>query len=167
MAVYYSIRCPHCKQVVESGKDRQQQYGSPLRTCRYCGKTYYDPNFIEAGLLNEVDFKKLPWSWVNIGWLAMGAVFLFLGMQKSISVGVIAGIALIAFGLIPFIRKLTYNPNADKSLQMAIQESNQRLKNPHYVIALSKVGCEVPSVLLDWAKEAIAKENNSTNSDTL
>ena len=40
MATYHTIKCPHCKNVVEFSVGKPKHYGSPFRICKNCGHEY-------------------------------------------------------------------------------------------------------------------------------
>lgn len=159
MALSYKVKCPHCNRVVESGTIRETRYGSPFRTCRYCGRTYFDDGYQEAGLLSEKDFKKIAAQpWECIFGLLLGLPAFFFAKGKSIIDLLKSGgwlfLIFIAIGCIPIVRYLIYNPEKDQKLQNEIAESNQRLNDPIYVIRLDKAGVEIPPYMLERAKSA-------------
>lgn len=161
MAIRYTIICPHCKGIVESGKNRQRQYGSPIRTCPRCGRTYLDDNFAEAGLLSEKEVKERAFSWFSIIVVLMGGFFLFFGI-KELTVSLIAlGIILVALGLFSIISNLKYEPSEDEKFQNELRESKQRLSNPQYVIALYELGYSIPSEMFNKAKEILNYKTKS------
>ena len=153
MAVYYTIRCPHCNGIVESGKNRSSKYGSPLRTCRNCGKPYIDDNFVEVAFLSEKEIKNRSFSWQSIVWALVGILVLFFGISESSVIMTIIGIILAGIGAVSIISYLRYVPKNDKSLQLELEQSKNRLSNPNYVIALMQAGYMPPRELVEWAKE--------------
>ena len=165
MAVYYSIKCPHCNYTVEQGKDRSTKYGSPFKTCPRCKNIYVDNNFIEPALLDNSDFKKF--SWGSIPLILIGAGALYFVVTEFNIVALIVAIFSLIVGVVSLVSSLKYNPEKDGSLQIAIKESQKRLSDPHYVIALWKAGGHITRELLDWAKENVDSSSSLTdNNDT-
>lgn len=158
MAVYYSVKCPHCNNTVERGKDRQTHYGSPFKTCPRCKKTYVDKNYIEPGLLDTKDFKTFSWGVIP---LAILGVFCFCLGITGVIPALIFGLLLIAFCVFIIVCNLKYDPEKDEDLQRKIKESKERLSDPHYVIALWKAECHITPEILQWAKKAIAEEEKT------
>lgn len=159
MAVYYSIKCPHCKKVVESGKDRSVQYGSPFRKCPYCGYGYLDKNYIEPGVIDEADLHSKKYAWGGLLYVLFGGFFIFLSLYGRIRyLFLIVGIGTVLLGIFATVNALKSNPKEDKELNKQLAESRKRLSDPHYVIALWKAECQITPELLTWAKKEIDKE---------
>ena len=135
MAVYYSIKCPHCKKVVESGKDRSVQYGSPFRK------------------------HSKKYAWGGLLYVLFGGFFIFLSLYGRIRyLFLIVGIGTVLLGIFATVNALKSNPKEDKELNKQLAESRKRLSDPHYVIALWKAECQITPELLTWAKKEIDKE---------
>lgn len=158
--VYYSIKCPHCNNVVESGHDRKTQYGSPFRECKFCGSIYVDTNFIEAGLYEEREIFKKSFKWIigAVLLFCVGVFFLYVGISSLSVVSILIGVASLALCIFCIVSNLKYDPEQDEELQREFRESKRRLSDPHYVIALWKAECHLTTELLAWAKKEVAKE---------
>lgn len=157
MAVYYSIKCPNCGKVIESGKDRQIQFGSPLRTCRYCGAAYVDNNYTEAAWADKKDLygKSFPFS--ALIFVAVGG-FMIYGWWVSGRIAILLiGVAMAAIGVLSVVSTIKYKPSEDAELQAEIEESKKRCSNPDYVIALWKAGGNLSPEALQWAKKGDCK----------
>lgn len=163
MAVYYSVKCPHCNHTVEHGKGgysidgrTHTHYGSPFRICPHCKNSYVDNNYIEPGLLDNKDFKRFNWG--SILFVLIGAFFIYGGITEPHIFMLIVGILGLALGAFLLISGIKYKPEEDERLQREIKESKERLSDPHYVIALWKAECHLTPEILAWAKKAIAEE---------
>lgn len=161
MAIYYSIQCPHCKHIVEQGKNRRKRYGSPFRICPRCKNTYFDNKYIEPGLLNKKDFKKF--SWGSLPLIALGLFGLYFTMSDFDIATLFFYLFFLALGVILLVISLMYNPDEDYILQYEITQSKERLSDPRYVIALWKAGCKITPEILQWAKKAIEEDEKNKN----
>jgi len=164
MAVYYYVKCPHCKKIVESGRGRTEQYGSPIRKCQHCGKTYVDNNYVEAAFFNEEQLKKRASSWKNYIWVAIGIWLLVVGIFEAIGEIITIAIVISGIGVFSIIYNYSYEPNNDKSLQEELEKSKERLSNPQYIITLYKAGSFVPIEQVEWAKEVLGYKKYSDKS---
>lgn len=153
MAVYYTIRCPHCRRVVKTEKNRTEEYGTPFRTCQYCGKYYVDDNFIEAGCFDNAEFKKRTFSWQSIFWIFLGIAIMILGIFESVIPLIVIGLGMAGIGVASIVSYIRYVPSNDAKLQAELLQSKERLSNPNYVIALKEAGCYVTNELVKWAKK--------------
>ena len=161
MAVYYTIRCPHCNGTVESGKDRQRKYGSPIRICNHCKHNYLDDNFTEAALLSEKEVKDRAFSWSSIFFVLIGGVALFFGITEFTVWSIVVGVILVGLGLFSIVSYLKYDPSKDESFQCELRASKQRLSNPQYIIALWELGYPIPSKIFNEAKEILNYKTKS------
>ena len=158
MAVYYKINCPHCGNVVESGKDKHIQYGSPLRKCKKCGEEYVDDNYIEAATQNIETVYEKEFSWGSLVYIAIGVLFLFMGISEVYILLIVIGAGALILGVVSFISNIKYKPKEDPALQREIIASQKRLENPYYVLALNKANIYVPQEVLEKAKKKISEE---------
>ncbi len=158
MAVYYSIKCPHCGKIIESGKDRTEQYGSPFRKCQHCRQGYVDTNYIEPALLSEKELYGKKFNWPAILYIIFGAFFLYGFFYSSRIFFAVIGVAAFVFGAASIVSTMKYKPKEDKELAQKLKESQQRLSDPHYVIALRNAGYGINTELLTWAKNAVTQE---------
>lgn len=161
MAVYYNIRCPHCNRIVETGKDRSKQYGSPIRMCRHCAHNYLDDNYAEAALFSEKEVKKRKFSWQAVFLVLIGGIALFGGIAELIIWWIVVGAVLAGLGLFSIISDLKYNPQNDKIFQLELRESKKRLSDPRYVIALWELGYPIPPQMFNEAKEILNYKTKS------
>lgn len=155
MAIYYSVKCPHCNRVVESGANRAKRYGSPFRTCDFCGRTYVDNNYTEVGCLTDKEIKNRRFSWQSLIWILIGVTMICYGFVDSMDWWAVVGVVCFGIGVVSLISYLTYVPSNDTSLQLELTKSKERLLDPRYVVALWEVGSQVPSDLVVRAKNKI------------
>lgn len=169
MATYHTIKCPHCKSVVEYSIGKPQHIGSPFRICQQCGKEYIDTNYKEAALLSKKDFV-LSVSWIGI--LLYGGVSLITmiasitlifnyGFDFMFLLALLFGIVLAYRPIKQLITLIGYVSFKDEKFQRELEASKKRLSDPKYVIALWQAGAYVTHELLDWAQNAI--DNDITN----
>ena len=170
MATYHTIKCPHCKSVVEYSIGKPQHIGSPFRICRQCGKEYIDTNYKEAALLSKKDFV-LSVSWIGV--LLYGGVSLITmiasitlifnyGFDFMFLLALLFGIALAYRPIKELITLIKYLSFKDEKFQRELEASKKRLSDPKYVIALWQAGAYVTHELLDWAKEAVKNDNSDS-----
>lgn len=156
MAVYYSIRCPHCNFIVESGKNRKKQWGSPLKICPACGKIYVDDNFEEPAFFDKKQIKWKNFRWGALYWATFGIISFCLGIGILNVIAIIAGMFLAVSGIIAIIVDLKYNPDADEVFQQELNLSKSRISDNYYIIALVKAGCcNIPREIFNNAKNAL------------
>lgn len=160
MAVYYTIRCPKCNQTVEQGKNRSKRFGSPLRNCRFCGSTFVDKDYIEAGLFTERQLKLQVlslYSWQ----IAMALFLIFLGLVAIAKSGPLICLVMFVLGGLIIVKVYRdYCFDIDQ-LPKEINKSNERLANPYYVLALHKANISVPKSMIDRAIRDISKDEQS------
>ena len=162
MAVYYTTKCPHCKQLHERRKDSEQPYGSPFKTCKFCGKPFVDTDYVEIGLLENKDIKESSFGWGAPALIVFGIIILAVTWGDADTPALILGLGMIAFGLFNIIYNLRWKPENDEALQKMVKESKRRLSDPHYVIALWKNDCYVTPEIVAWAKREIGSNNPQT-----
>lgn len=156
-------KCPHCGSTTEhrSSHDYSDHYGSPIRPCYSCGKTYIDNEYSEPALSS---FEKLFPSKLDLvfskGKLAnilVGGFFIVTGIiewieyeypETFVVVALIIGIIV----LIPVFRGLLraqsgIGQEEFESCKEIYLDSLVRLLDHEYVNALSSIGKELPSYL--------------------
>lgn len=135
--------CPKCGQLLyHRAGARDRQFGSPMRPCPNCGAEYYDPRWQEPALCKNPKLPLLPGTvW---GGLLLGIAFLlgafYLSRKLELS---ILGL-LFLFGSIwyavDYRRSL---PQQKQTLQLELEESRKRLKNPAYRQKLAENGVKL------------------------
>lgn len=169
MATYHTIKCPHCRSVVEYSIGKPQHIGSPFRICQQCGKEYIDTNYKEAALLSKKDFV-LSVSWIGI--ILYGGVSLITiiasitlifnyGFDFMFLLALLFGIALAYRPIEQLVTLIKYIAFKDEKFQKELEASKKRISDPKYVIALWKAGAHITYDLLAWAKEAVMDDNDN------
>ena len=169
-----TLRCPHCREIVAPFHFRKLRYGSPLRTCIFCGERFIDKDYLEPALLPR-GFKMI--SFANIALVITGiynlasAVFAFANSIDITTVGLFNTVYLafthnpdtafvgglfLALGLIGIIRNSLYKPTPRE-----LKLSRERIQEPDYIFALSDAGYDVPEETLNWASEQVSGTNSN------
>lgn len=164
MAVYYTKKCPHCNGVYERGKGDRERYGSPFKTCGFCGKHFVDTDYVEIGLLDNKGIKENSFGWRAPALIVLGIFFVVVAWGEA-TIVILLGLGMLAFGIYNIIYNIRWKPENDEDVQEMVKESKQRLSNPHYVIALWKNGCKVTPEIVAWAKKELA--GNDPQADVL
>ena len=155
MARYYTKRCPHCGYaytVHHLGK--VVAYGSPIRRCAKCNKTYIDKDYIEIEIEGIRDVDKMRVSPQTIvlflGCLLISGmgIFLISGGADYAYIGWFCTIIFLASGLFLFFNELLDYKNRQKRLENEKKASKERLSNPEYARALLKIGYSIPEEYL-------------------
>lgn len=148
---YTTKKCPFCKtSYVEMRTGKVYYYGSPIRTCEFCGEKFVDKEYREIALegIHLVDTKKLSPSTI------VYAVIAFLMFFSCLIAGGIycaLGILVLVYSVWTIIKEYgEYEKRMEKLKQETIA-SEKRLKNPFYILMLKELGYEIPDNLLQKA----------------
>ena len=142
MAKYKTSFCPYCKFPLQIHKMYFEEYKSPFQECPRCHKVFIDKDAIELGLeyypLKRVK-KILPAS-IIIG--IIGILLLIVGSGDK---GAFTrGCMIIAFSAFTIYKSLsTYNERLAE-METLLRESEERLKNKQYLLALHRYGYHIP-----------------------
>jgi hypothetical protein len=106
----------------------------------------------------------------NFGWRApvlivFGIVLVAVTWGEANTLAILFGFGMAAFGIFNIIYNIKWKPENDEDTQKMVEESKQRLSDPHYVIALWKNGCKVTPEIVAWAKKELA--GNDPQADVL
>ena len=103
MATYVTSKCPHCGTTIRAHRfQSEHDYGSPLRTCFYCNKSYVDKYYIEIAVdgLKWIDQTRIsPGNIIFMIFCAffmIGGLFFFDSPGKWVCLG-ISGSIFLAF----------------------------------------------------------------------
>ncbi len=135
--------CPNCKKVL--AVNDSAHYGSPLRQCGHCGKTYKDTDYREIAVegIRPNDDKVLAPGLLVIALIGLGIwVYDLIRNEYGIEVFLI-----VFFVLIPLYHVLTAKRRLKKLCEETVQSEN-RLKNPAYALLLKNMGYDVPEKYL-------------------
>lgn len=150
-------KCPYCGVEIKGYMESQSDYGSPIRVCRKCGKSYLDRRYHEIAIegigTNALSIKRdAKIALLGFAFFAVGFL-LNLGMVLSsdkynlrlVFIQLIA-IILIIFALGDAVMIKT--GKKEKRLEKKRMESVERLKNKEYARTLAELGYNVPNEYL-------------------
>ena len=152
-------RCPECGHKFFYYNSSQWNYGSPIRTCKKCGKQYADKRYHEI----EIDgFARGSMSIVSGLIISLiGVFFIYRGisLSKGHMLGTpegaqwfmptaffIMGCAIVLFAIVDIIKILT--GTKAKKLEKLRMESEERLLDSNYANMLKNLGYHVPEKYL-------------------
>ena len=136
---YHTLKCPHCKNIVNRATGSPSYIGNPFRKCPWCGGVYVDSftqewatksPFQRTKFLIDKPFAAAFLSIIAIaGLLARAEVYILV----ALIVGIV-GAVLIFIGC-TFARK--------SSIQEMIDKSIERTKSAKYVELLKQAGFKI------------------------
>lgn len=147
----YILKCPSCGKRLLTYEGYEIKYGSPLRTCKYCGREYIDPRFRELAVTGfpEKEFKKSTCLFM----LIIGALILWRGVylfgMRQVNAAqeiqwvlptviTLLGAVFIMGSIVEFIRIVSGLKM--KKYNRLMEESKIRMQNESYVYKLKKLG---------------------------
>ena len=155
--VYHTKSCPHCgfhysiMQPAKSGF-----YGSPFRTCSICRKSFIDKDYREIAVsgIRSVDTQRVSTSTALLS--IFPALFFAAGLYCCFSVGFSPSSVLITAGgavVLAIVIWLMFSEargyeQRQQYLKQESEQSEARLRNPEYALALKKLGYHVPEKYL-------------------
>jgi len=154
MLTHYSFYCPYCKQLLGT-PERPNSYGSPLKNCPTCGKTYIDSYCAEPAFFEfrSYSLKQHLGSATLLSWtlafivtaiiFVFTAIFGFYDHAETICLTSL-GITFPLFWLIIFFTNMRNRKRLDKTKRKKWQESDLRLRNSEYASILKNFGYNVP-----------------------
>ena len=148
--------CPYCKAKIFFYYEEEWLYGSPIRTCKKCGKNYVDDRYHEIAV-EGIGPNALSIRWNGIGMLILLGIFLIAFLihfyevsHKTFSLEpcgiMVIALICILFFIIDSIRILT--GAKAKKLEKLRRESVKRLRNWSYAKELEELGYMVPEEYL-------------------
>ena len=166
---YHTLKCPHCKNIVNRAKGSPSYIGNPFRKCPWCGGVYVDSftqEWATKSPFQRTKFlidKPLSGAFLSIiaiaGLLAMAEVDILI----ALIVGIV-GAVLIFVGW-TFARK--------SSIQEMIDKSIERTKGAKYVELLKQAGFKIYPIqgvkignILDEEDSPIKEEDIKTETDS-
>lgn len=136
---YHTLKCPHCKNIVNRATGSPSYIGNPFRKCPWCGGVYVDSftqEWATKSPFQRIKFlidKPLAGAFLSIiaiaGLLAMAEAHILV----ALIVGVV-GAALIFIG---------WTSARKSSIQEMIDESIERTKSANYVKLLKQAGFKI------------------------
>lgn len=149
---YKTKSCPYCGKIYTWMETANHHYGSPLRVCSQCNKTFIDKSYKELACneyaIDEV-YKVEP---ISIFSVIIGLIFIALSiLQATAPEDEVMFILFLLFGILLlgagcyFIKKdISTYPSRCKQLEREISLSRKRLSNPEYARKLHSLGFYVP-----------------------
>lgn len=157
---YQTKSCPHCHFKYEILQRRRVWlYGSPIRTCRQCGRQFVDKDYEELALRGEEGIVKkhvAPGKVFSI--LLFGSVFgvllidgtgtftHFPGEEDFLLIGFCA-LLFCGFLYSAFSEYREYNKRIKEQVK-ELRASEKRLSNRQYALQLKDLGYKVPEKYL-------------------
>lgn len=136
---YHTLKCPHCKNIVNRATGSPSYIGNPFRKCPWCGGIYVDSftqEWATKSPFQRIKFlidKPLAGAFLSIiaiaGLLAMAEVHILV----ALIVGIVC--AVLVFIGWTFARK--------SSIQEMIDKSIERTKSGKYVELLKQAGFKI------------------------
>lgn len=169
-----TFRCPHCNNDLGFAMDAYL-YGSPLRQCNKCKKTYVDNRYHEIAIegirqedINPTEADKQSHKksgskaiWIGVGMIALFVIILFTGWIVF---------PLPIFGVISIISGISAKKGDSKkelektrkALEIERQQSILRMQNPQYVEQLRAMGY-IRSSNMGQSAPSIAQKSTCSN----
>ena len=153
MAKGIQNNCPYCGKTIRVKRTKAEHaYGSPVRTCEFCKKTYIDRYYRELALEDPGKLDRRKVAPRNIGMLLFGALIILLGVflfpeAKDIMIKVLlivlGGLLTVSAAWVLITEYRTYDARM-KFFEEERAESEKRLKDPEYAQKLKNAGFRVP-----------------------
>ncbi len=173
-----NVTCPNCGKIAERTRtvDSELLIGSPFRVCPHCGKSYYDSEYNEEGL---VIFDN-PTGEINIWaivWLLISNIFLVVCIVNKIWEGFAVALILALIFDYLLIRLIWKKTHPEQTMQKTIDylegrgkersaslvASMERLSNRMYLDALKSHGVNVPEYFYCRINEQEDKRDSELN----
>ena len=166
---YRTVRCPNCNEVADRTKtvDKDWKFGTPLRSCPYCGRKYFDSFYKEEGIERFQDNGVHINAW-SVIWLIVSLLFVigFLSSSDAKVGAIIFGVIFVIFA-IGFLRtiKALFHPKEyhqkqvdliegrGETMSAELAESMRRLSKKEYLDELAHNGVIVPQYFYDRIKK--------------
>lgn len=163
MATYYTKKCPHCGYAYSTHHmGKEVVYGSPIRKCVSCQKSFIDKDYVEIELngVRNVDSKRISPQTKAIavfgGFMVALALFLIVGAPKN-DPPITAWACLIFCIAVPafliYVDLSSYSQR-QKEIKQEAKLSKERLSDPLYAKALKELGYHVPDKYLNQKKKS-------------
>ena len=153
MAKGIQNNCPYCGKTIRVKRTKAEHaYGSPVRTCEHCKKTYIDRYYRELALEdpNGLDRRKIAPK--NIGMLLFGSLLIVLSgflfpeakdVVIRVLVSVLGGLLTLSAAWVVITEFRTYDARM-KFFEEERADSEKRLSDREYAQKLKNAGYRVP-----------------------
>lgn len=155
---YYTKSCPHCHYKYQIHDPQKHRIGSPIRKCQKCGKQYIDTDYVELGLLPPSKIKNPKFSIVSV---IAASVCLALASYSWISYphpnnpAAILFLVIAALCIWDVVDDYRTYEKREKEIAEELLQSNIRLSNPYYILALVQINYDVPQAMIYQAEAMI------------
>lgn len=149
--------CPYCGKKIPGYNASVQEFGSPIRTCKACGREYLDRRYHEAAVdgyqKSSLDIRNsckvillgcillAASGLLNLHLIADGGRYSVKGLITSV-----LSLLILMYGILDAVRIRT--GVKEKGLEKKIEESKARLQNKAYAQQLTELGYDVPAEYL-------------------
>lgn len=145
--------CPYCGKTIRVKRYKAEHaYGSPVRTCEHCAKTYIDRYYRELALEGEKSIDRRKIAPKNVGMMLFGILIVLFGAflfpeEKDIMIRVLliilGGLLTLSAAWVLITEYRTYDARM-KFFEEERAESEKRLKDNEYAQKLKNAGYRVP-----------------------
>lgn len=137
---YHTLKCPHCRKVINWVTGSPDYIGNPIRKCPWCGGLYIDSFTREW--VTKSPYKRFmfliekPFAGAFLSFILIAGI-LFMAAKVNIIISLIVGavIAIAVFIVWYFVRK--------PSIREEIGKSIERTKSAKYVALLKNAGLKI------------------------
>ena len=136
---YHTLKCPHCKKIVNRATGSPSYIGNPFRKCPWCGGIYVDSftqEWVTKSPNERIMFlidKPLAGGFISI--------FPIAGLLTMAEVNIIASLIIAAICAVTICIVWTFVRKS--SIQEMIDQSLERTKSEKYVKLLKKKGFKI------------------------
>lgn len=149
---YKTKSCPYCGKTYAWMETTYRHYGSPLRVCSQCNKTFVDKSYQELACIDygTADVHKIEP--ISVFSVIIGLIFIVLSTLQATApddggmfiLFLLSGIFLLCAGCYFVKKDISTYPSRCKQLEREISLSRKRLSNPEYARKLHSLGIDVP-----------------------
>ena len=153
---YVERTCTSCGEKLGPMIKNVYLYGSPIRSCKYCGAKYLDKNYHEIAIdgINEEDLsagKRLKMLLLCVVCsVILAALNVVTYLESGLQPALVVVFACTAGGAVVSLWKYiqVVSGGKQKQLDKERQASVERLQDKEYAAVLQKLGYEVPEEFL-------------------
>ena len=168
---YRTKSCPYCGKTYAWMETTYLHYGSPIRVCSQCKKTFVDKSYQELACIDygTADVHKIePISLFSV---IVGILFIVLSLFKS-SAPDDGGMFILFLLFVIFLfcsgcyfvkKDIISYPSRREQLECEIERSRKRLSNPEYARTLLSLGYDVPIEYLQVKNVNIERPGKSAS----
>lgn len=153
---YMRKKCPYCKGAYyvryEKELGRANHYTSPICTCKSCNQTFIDKELREIALdgIRPGDQARVSTSTIV---LALIGALIFLGGLLVGKMYLAAGILALGYSIWSVREECRSYEKRMEYLRQETAASEERVKDPVYILRLAELGYRVPDGVLSAAMQ--------------